>query len=159
MKKQKAIFLDRDGVINFDPGDYTTSLEEFHILPGVFDALKKWQDEGYLLIVITNQAGIAKKLYTIDTLNSIHFYLKNECAKNGILITEIYYCPHHPLTGNCICRKPESLLIEKAIARFNIEKSESYFIGDKERDVACGNAAGVNTILIPINTKLPILLK
>ncbi len=155
MKKQKALFLDRDGVINHDPGDYTKSLQEFTILPLVFDRLKHWQDLGYLLIIITNQGGIAKKLYTETTLLEIHLHFVNECASNGIKITEIYYCPHHPVTGKCLCRKPESILIEKAVARFNIDPSLSFFIGDKDRDVVCGTSAGVTSILIPINTPIP----
>jgi D-glycero-D-manno-heptose 1,7-bisphosphate phosphatase len=149
MQKNKAVFLDRDGVLNKELGDYVCKMEDFHILEHNFKPLKELQDRGYLLIVITNQGGVAKGWYSEKTLGTMHQKLRETYQDNGIHLTEIYYCRHHPLyNGSCLCRKPGSIMLEKAIARFNIEKSKSYFIGDRERDIIAGQAAGVTGILI-----------
>ena len=149
MQYNKAVFLDRDGVLNKELGDYVCKLEDFHVLEHNFSALKELQDRGYLLIVITNQGGVAKGWYSEETLAKMHQHLKDTYTQNGVHITEIYYCRHHPLhNGNCLCRKPGSMMLEKAIARFNIDKTKSYFIGDRERDVIAGEAAGITGILI-----------
>lgn len=145
----KAIFLDRDGVLNKELGDYVCHFEDFKVLEHNFEALKNLQDRGYLLIVITNQGGLAKGWYSVNELNKMHNHLVKEYAAQGILLSEIYYCNHHPeYNGKCLCRKPGSLMLEKAIARFGIDASKSYFIGDRERDVLAGEAAGVKGILI-----------
>lgn len=149
MGQNKAVFLDRDGVLNHELGDYVCKMEDFHILEHNFDVLKDLYDKGYLLIVITNQGGLAKGWYNEGTLAKMHKKLKDDYAANGVEITEFYYCRHHPMyNGNCLCRKPGSMMLEKAIARFNINKSKSYFIGDKETDVIAGQKAGVTGILI-----------
>jgi len=153
----KAIFLDRDGVINFERG-YTHKLEDFVILPDVIEALQLFLQKGYLLIVISNQSGIAKGLYKQSETEVLHKYMLEEFSKNNITISEIYYCVHHPDVSRCICRKPDSLFVEKAIARFNIDASQSYFIGDKERDTEAGEKAGVKGILIEANTPLKNIL-
>lgn len=153
----KAVFLDRDGVINVERG-YTHRLEDFVILPDVIEVLQLLQKRGYLLVVVTNQSGVAKGLYTQSDVEMVHSYMLNEFTKNGIVLSEIYYCLHHPDVSNCICRKPDSLFVEKALARFNIEKSKSYFIGDKERDVEAGEKAGVTGILIEANSPLKDIL-
>jgi D-glycero-D-manno-heptose 1,7-bisphosphate phosphatase len=150
----KAVFLDRDGVINIDIKDYTYRLEDFKIIDGVIEAMKIFSEKGYLLIVITNQGGIAKRLYGHQQVAVLHGHLETILSKENILLTDIYYCPHHPVTGNCICRKPDSLLLEKAIARYEIDPSLSYFIGDRERDVIAGEKAGVHTIMIETNSSL-----
>ncbi|MGB1033243.1 MAG: D-glycero-alpha-D-manno-heptose-1,7-bisphosphate 7-phosphatase [Flavobacteriales bacterium] len=150
----KAVFLDRDGVINHDPGDYTKSVEEFTILPNVLEALKKIQDKGYLLILVTNQGGIAKGLYSHKEVAKIHKYLLEECAKHEVKITEIYYSPHHDDFGKSLTRKPGSLMVERGLARFNVDPSRSYLIGDKQRDCDSGEKVGVKGILIPTNAPL-----
>jgi len=152
----KAIFLDRDGVINFERG-FTFKLEDFKILPDVFEVLKRFQAKGYLLIVISNQSGIGKNLYTQDDVEVLHKYLLNELKKNKIQLQEVYYCVHHPDSGKCLCRKPDALFVEKAIARFNIDPLKSYFIGDKERDVEAGEKCGVKGILIEANSSLKLI--
>jgi D-glycero-D-manno-heptose 1,7-bisphosphate phosphatase len=154
----KAVFLDRDGVINQERGHYTYGLEEFILNDGLFEALKVFQDKGFLLIVITNQGGIAKGLYSNADVEILHNYLIETLTKKGIHLTEIYYCPHHPDTGICLCRKPGSLMLEKALARFDIEASKSYFIGDNERDIIAGKAVDVNTIHIEPNTPLTTII-
>jgi D-glycero-D-manno-heptose 1,7-bisphosphate phosphatase len=153
----KAIFLDRDGVINFERG-YTYRLEDFVILPDVVEVLQKLKKEGFIFIVVSNQGGISKDLYTQENVETLHHYLTNELKKQDIHFAEIYYCVHHPDRSKCICRKPDSLFIEKGLARFNIDASKSYFIGDKERDVEAAEKAGVKGILIESNQALKTIL-
>jgi D-glycero-D-manno-heptose 1,7-bisphosphate phosphatase len=151
---QKALFLDRDGVINNERGDFTYRESDFKFCSDVFESLKIARDKGYLLIIITNQSGIARGIYTKDNLFQLHAFMSNEFKKQGIEFDAIYACPHHPEQGECLCRKPKSLLVEKAIARFNIHPSASYFIGDRERDAEAARSAGVNPILIESNSSL-----
>jgi len=152
----KALFLDRDGVINHDPGDYTMKLDEFVILPGAITSLKKWHDLGYLLIVITNQGGLAKQLYSETEVEAMHQYFQGQCVYHGFQIEAFYFCPHHAdFTGKCLCRKPGSLMIEKALHKFNIDPSQSFMIGDRDRDVQCAEYAGVKGIKIDTNSKIP----
>src|SRR2546422_852755 len=136
----KAIFLDRDGIINkeYNRG-YTYTVDKFIINDDVIEAIKSYRDKGYLLILITNQSGIAKDIYTHDDVAATHNYMENVFGENGVSLDAIYYCPHHPdFDSHCLCRKPDSLLLEKAMARFNIDPSQSYFIGDAERDYKAG---------------------
>jgi len=150
----KAVFLDRDGVINRDISDYTYRLEDFKILEGVIEAMKIFRDKGYKMIVITNQGGIGKKLYTHKDVHILHDHLIKILAAENIHLDEIYYCPHHPVSSNCLCRKPGSIMIEKALARFEIDPKQSYFIGDMDRDVEAGINAGVTPVKIESNTSL-----
>ena len=149
----KAIFLDRDGVINKEIG-YVYRLEDFILTDDIIPSLKKFQNAGFIFVIITNQSGIAKALYTHEDVAKIHTHLLSLMKENGIIISEIYYCPHHPDVEPCICRKPDSGMIEKAVARFNIDISRSYFIGDKERDVQAGEKAGVKSILIEADSPI-----
>jgi D-glycero-D-manno-heptose 1,7-bisphosphate phosphatase len=160
-EKNKAIFLDRDGVLNREMGDYVRRLEDFHILDN-FDALKTLQDKGYLLIVATNQGGLAKGWYTEDELAKMHGKLKSVYKEHGVEFTDMFYCPHHPdFTGDCDCRKPKPGLLLQGITKYDIDPSLSYFIGDRERDVEAGTKAGVKGILInsdqPISTVLNLI--
>jgi len=150
----KGLFLDRDGVINHDPGDYTYSLEEFVILPNVIEGLQLARDKGYKIILITNQGGIAKGLYSEDEVKRIHRYFCEVCQKSGVEITHIYYSPHHPDFGNSLTRKPERLMVERGLARFKLDASQSWMIGDKERDIKCAEDAGVKGILMETNGDL-----
>ncbi len=154
---QKAIFLDRDGVINTERG-FTYRLQDFVILPDLIEVLQLFQQKGFILIVVSNQSGVAKGLYKQTDVEIIHSYMLNEFTKNTISISEIYYCIHHPDVSACICRKPDSLFVEKALARFDIDPKKSYFIGDKERDVEAGEKAGVTGILIEANVSLKTIL-
>ena len=151
---QKAIFLDRDGIINRETGDYIHRIANFLLNDEVIEALQLFQSTGYLLIVITNQSGIAKGLYTHQDVVTIHQHLTALLAEKNIHLTAIYYCPHHPSISKCLCRKPDSLLVEKAIARFFIDPSLSYFIGDADRDVEAGMKAGMKAIKLKSNTSL-----
>lgn len=147
----KAIFLDRDGVINHDPDDYTYSLDETTILPGILKFVQKVKEKGYLIIVITNQGGIDKGRYTHDDVNLVNSFIQNEFNQVGVSIEEFFYCPHHNAKQLCLCRKPDSLLIERGLAKYNADPKKSYFIGDKWRDVECGVKAGVKGIKIDVN--------
>lgn len=150
----KAVFLDRDGVINHDPGDYTKSWEEFTFNDGVFESLKRFQEAGFLLIVITNQGGIAKGLYSQSDYERTTRLMCEAFEEQGIHIKDVYHSPHHDLTGRSLSRKPGSLMIERALYKHNIDPSSSVMIGDKERDIFAGEAAGVRGILIPVNSSL-----
>lgn len=151
----KAIFLDRDGVLNRELGDYVCRLEDFEVLPDVARALRIFQDKGYLLIVVTNQGGIAKGWYSHETLHRMHEKLRRELDRRGVVLSEIYYSPQHPLyTGNSLCRKPGSMMLEKALARFDIDPERSYLIGDRDRDLEAANKLGISGILIDSDQSL-----
>ena len=150
----KAIFLDRDGVINHDPGDYTRSVEEFTLLPTVLEALRALNLQGYKLILITNQGGIAKGLYDHKDVHAIHSHFLTQCAEQGIEITDIFYSPHHPDYGESLTRKPGGLMLEKACAKHDIDPSQSWMVGDKLRDIEAGESAGVAGLKIPVNADL-----
>ncbi|HKR06763.1 MAG TPA: HAD family hydrolase [Bacteroidia bacterium] len=154
----KAVFLDRDGVINKDLADYTFRIADFEFTAGLFDALKNFQQKNYLLIVITNQAGIARNIYTHNDVEQLHNYMQLQLEEKGIHLAEIYYCPHYTETGKCICRKPDSLLLEKALARFNIDPLQSYFIGDRDRDIEAGEKANVKGIKVDGDADLRTIL-
>lgn len=135
----KACFLDRDGTINIDK-NYLYRKEDFEFLLGAVDGLRMIQNNGFKLIIITNQSGIAKDYYSEADFHVLSDWMANSLSKQGISIEKVYYCPHHPEASNhnygfdCNCRKPKLGLFEKAIKEFNIDLSKSYAIGDKLRD-------------------------
>lgn len=136
---KKAIFLDRDGTINKEK-NYLYRIEDFEFLPGVIEALQILQSKGYLLIIITNQSGIARGYYTEKDYEYLNMWMKRELEKEGIHLTADYYCPHLPHASvaefrkECECRKPKLGMYEQAVCDFNIDLSSSYAIGDKIRD-------------------------
>lgn len=150
----KGLLLDRDGIINFDPGDYTTSLAEVRFNPGIFRFVKAAVDKAYKVIVITNQGGLAKGIYTIDAVHEIHQYMAKSFLERGVKIEEFFFCPHHDDFGKCLCRKPGSLLVEKAIAKYNLDPNQSIMIGDKQRDLDAAAKVGVKGFLSALNTDL-----
>ena len=137
----KAIFLDRDGTINVEK-HYLYKKEDFEFLPGVIDALKKLQQAGYMLIIVTNQSGIARGYYTEGECHSLNDWMLSQLKKQGVIIAQIYYCPHLPnaeveaYRKDCNCRKPKLGLFKQAINDYHIQLSKSYAIGDKIRDCA-----------------------
>lgn len=141
----KCVFLDRDGVINKDFVDYAYSLDRFIILPGVVEAVHKLKRAGYLLVVVTNQSGIAKHIYTREQMDQCHAYLQKEVDHQ---IDKIYYAPGHPSCSESLSRKPGTLMFEKAIARFNIDVSQSWMVGDKKRDLVPAIKMGLKTIQV-----------
>ncbi len=151
---QKALFLDRDGVINRERGTYTYQKEDLELLPDVPKILKKAQKKGFLLIVISNQGGIAKGLYSEEELETLHEYLRELLDRYDVALTDIFYSPHHEVRSKSLTKKPSSLLLERAIAKYRIDPSLSYFIGDKESDILAGKRAGIRAIRIRSNTSL-----
>lgn len=147
----KAIFLDRDGIINIERGDYTWLKEDFVFTSGLFDFLRKLSALNFKFVVITNQGGVNKSLYSIDQVNELHLYMLNELKKEGIEVLDVFYCPHHIDFQRCLCRKPASQMLEKAIALYDIDVQKSYLIGDKESDVEAGQRVGVKGILLDSN--------
>lgn len=144
--KQKCVFLDRDGVLNEDANDYTYKVEDLIIPDDVVVGLQDLKKAGYLLIVVTNQAGIAKGLYTRQDVLNCHQYLQNLC---GSVLDDIYFCPHHPqYSSNSLLRKPDSLMLEKAIAKYDIDTEASWMVGDRPRDIEAGQRVGLRTIHI-----------
>ncbi len=143
---QKAIFLDRDGVLNHDKVDYVYTIEEFKIFDGVAEALRLFKQAGYQLIIITNQSGIAKGIYSSKAVFDCYEYLQSQI---GNLIDDMFFCPHHPKFDLvCECRKPGAKMILDAATKHHIDLSKSYMIGDAQRDITAGNTAGVSTIHI-----------
>jgi D-glycero-D-manno-heptose 1,7-bisphosphate phosphatase len=152
---KKAIFLDRDGTINNNCDHYYIwHKEELLLNPGVGEALAELRSRGYMLIVITNQGGISKGEFAAGDVEAVHVHLRSMLEREGISLDEIYYCPHHPMVESCLCRKPQPLMIEKALALFGIDPLSSWMIGDAERDVEAGKAAGLRTIFIEANSDL-----
>ena len=148
------LFLDRDGVINHDPGDYTKNLSEFTILPTVMDALKVAREAGFEVVLITNQGGLAKGLYTHEDVAEIHAFLDAECEKNGTPILDIFYSPHHPSTGRSLSRKPGSPDGGKGVRQTSARPRA--FV-DGRRQAARPDAAspvGVRGVLIEPNAPL-----
>lgn len=152
--KNKAVFLDRDGVLNREIGDYVCRVDDFVVNPGVGECLRKFADKGYLLIMISNQGGIAKGRYTLEELGRMHQILLDELDRHGVGFAEMYFCRHHPQYTQCLCRKPLSLFFEKAIARFQLDPDLCVMIGDTERDIVAANGAGVRGIRVVPNEYL-----
>jgi histidinol-phosphate phosphatase family protein len=146
-KLHPCIFLDRDGVLNMVREDHVKSLKEFVWLPGVFLDMKRLQDAGYKLIVVTNQSAIGKGLTTNGKIRSIHRYMIAECAKHGITLTAIYWCPHTK-EEKCDCRKPQPTMILTAAKDFEIDLESSYMIGDKDSDAEAGRAAHCKACIV-----------
>jgi D-glycero-D-manno-heptose 1,7-bisphosphate phosphatase len=139
----KALFLDRDGVINIDK-HHTYLKEDFEFSKGIFDLCSEYSDLGYLIIVITNQAGIAKGYYTESDYNVLTTWMIEQFKNQGVIISKVYHCPHHPdITGPCDCRKPNPGMLIKAIKEFDLNISECVLIGDKESDLQAGRNAGI----------------
>ena len=144
---QKAIFLDRDGVINVEK-DYVYKIEEFEFIEGVFDTLKAFQKEGFLLFIITNQSGIGRGYYKIEDFKLLTSWMLKEFEKEGITISQVEFCPHSP-DEICQCRKPKTGMIENILKNFSIDLEHSWLIGDKEADIKCANNAKIkNTIQV-----------
>lgn len=150
----KAILFDRDGVINKERGEYTYQKDDFIINEGVYNFIKTAIEKGYLIIIISNQGGVAKGIYSKSTIEELHNYMKFKMKEHNIIINDIYYCPHHNNFGKCLCRKPNSLLVEKVLAKYKIDASKSFLIGDKQRDIDAADKSGVKGVLIKSNENL-----
>ncbi len=150
---QRAVFLDRDGTINREIG-YLYKIEDFEFLPGVPEAIRLLNESGYQVVVVTNQAGIARGYYRENDVDLLHDYINGELQKTGARIDAFYFCPHHPIAGqgpyriDCDCRKPKPGMILKASEALGIDPSRSFMIGDKNDDLLAGWRAGCSPILV-----------
>lgn len=146
----RAVFLDRDGVINVDRG-YVHRAADFQLIDGVIDGLLTLQTAGYLLLIVTNQAGIGRGFYTEDDFLAFSLYVDAVLKSKGVYIARTYYCPHHPdakvtrYRVACDCRKPQPGMLLRARDEFGIDMSRSAIVGDKATDVLAGQRAGVAT--------------
>ena len=155
--KQKAIFLDRDGTINRYVG-FLRDIDDFELLPGVAEAIRRINCLGYLAIVVTNQPVIARGEVTVEQLQTIHNKMETLLGNEGAYINALYYCPHHPRKGfagevpelkiECRCRKPKPGMLLRAAEDFNIDLSQSWMVGDGENDILAGKNAGCHTALV-----------
>ncbi|HOP40371.1 MAG TPA: D-glycero-beta-D-manno-heptose 1,7-bisphosphate 7-phosphatase [Geobacteraceae bacterium] len=149
----RAVFLDRDGVINVEK-EYLYRIEDFQFLPGVPRSLRLLKEAGFLLIVVTNQSGVARGYFHLADVHRLHRYLQDQLGSYGVAIDGFYICPHHPDHGTgeyrveCSCRKPMPGLIERAAADFGIDLKRSFLVGDKLSDLEAGRAAGCRCFLV-----------
>jgi len=140
---QKALFLDRDGVINVEI-NYLYKIEDFEFIDGIFELCQYYQDKGYQIFVVTNQSGIARKYYTEEDFTLLSSWMIQKFKDNNIIIKKVYHCPHHPdISGECTCRKPRDGMLQLAKKEFKIDLVNSIIIGDKERDIEAGLNAGL----------------
>ena len=147
MAQRRAIFLDRDGVINANRPDHVKSWEEFVFLPGAFEALKRIASSDFAILVTTNQAAIARGLTTDAAVREIHERMATEVARAGGRIDAVYYCPHHP-DENCDCRKPRPGLYTRGAREWDVDLEHSYVVGDAMADIVAAQAIGAAPILV-----------
>ena len=153
VKKNRAVFLDRDGTINIEKG-YLFRIEDFSFVPGAPQAIKLLKDAGFLVIVVTNQSGIARGYYSVRDVSLLHNYINAELARSGTTIDAFFICPHHPqgtverYAETCGCRKPLPGMLLTAAEEFSIDLGRSYIVGDKAADVAAGLQAGCRSLLV-----------
>ena len=154
--KDKAVFFDRDGVLNVDV-DYLYKISDLRWVEGAREAVAYLTQAGYKIFVVTNQSGIARGYYTVAQMQELHDFMQREIEARGGKITKFYYCPHHKegkvaeYAKDCDCRKPKPGLLLQAAKDFNIDLSQSIMIGDSDRDVEAGKAAGCRSVLIVRN--------
>lgn len=150
---ERVIFLDRDGTLN-EEVNYLYRKEDLKILDGVPEALRMFRDQGYRIVVITNQAGVARGYYKEEDVQVLHAYMNELLRAQGAEIDAFFYCPHHPEHGVgeykkvCCCRKPEIGMFQQAEKLFAVDKNSSWMIGDKLIDVRAGRNYGVRTVLV-----------
>jgi D-glycero-D-manno-heptose 1,7-bisphosphate phosphatase len=143
----RAVFLDRDGVINQNRPDHVKTWSEFQFLPGVLDALRLLTTAGFRIFIITNQAAVGRGLMSLDSLEDIHTRLRAIAHAHGARIEDIRYCPHTP-EERCHCRKPQPGMIQELAERYQIDCRESFLVGDALTDIAAGQRMGCQTVLV-----------
>ena len=145
---RKAVFLDRDGTINIEK-NYLYRIEEWEWIPGAMEAIRAFNAAGFLVVVVTNQAGIARGLYTEQELKTLHTFVDGEVKKADAKIDRYYYCPHHPeFTDPCECRKPKPGMLLRAAKELNIDLGKSWMIGDRITDMQAAEEAGVKSLMV-----------
>lgn len=144
----KALFLDRDGVVNVEK-NYLYKIDDFELVDGILDVCRHYEEKGYLIIIVTNQSGISRGYYTQEDFNRLSQWMIEHFKSLGVTITHIYHCPHHEsIDGNCDCRKPEPGMFLEAQSDFDIDMASSVMIGDNERDIQAAIRAGVTTNIL-----------
>ena len=160
MGTRPAVFLDRDGVINQE-SEYVYRIDDFHFIDGVFDACRQMSKAGFRLVVITNQAGIARGYYTEDEFHHLTEWMLDEFRQHGVKIDDVYYCPHHPIHGIgpyrrvCVCRKPGPEMILRAAREHSLDLQQSILVGDKASDIEAGRSAGVGCCVLVLTGHPP----
>jgi D,D-heptose 1,7-bisphosphate phosphatase len=153
MRKNTAVFLDRDGTINEEVG-YLDRLDKFKVIPSAYEAIRLINESGMKVVVISNQAGVARGFFTEDFVKITHEHLETALRKKGAYIDKFYYCPHHPTEGIgpyrqvCNCRKPAPGMLLRAAQDLNIDLTRSYLVGDRFRDIEAAKKAGVKGVLV-----------
>ena len=142
----KAIFLDRDGVVNKEK-DYLYKLEDFEFIDDVFDVLKFFQSKGYLIFIITNQSGINRGFYSIEDYTKLTDWMLKKFKQQSIIISKVYFCPHRP-DEQCKCRKPKPQMILEAKKEFDLDLKNSLLVGDKNSDIEAGKNAGITNLFL-----------
>lgn len=149
----KAVFLDRDGTVNEEVG-YLRDLKQLKLIPGSGAAIRRLNDAGLIVVLVTNQSGIARGFFPESLVHETHALLQQMLRSEGARLDGIYFCPHHPTEGKthytmeCDCRKPGTGLIDRAARDLDIDVKESYVVGDKWSDVELGQRAGARTVLV-----------
>ncbi len=156
----RALFIDRDGTL-VEPRHYPSRPDELVLYPGMGSLLRLLREAGFMLVVVTNQSGLARGLFTESDLDRMHDHLRAELGREGVTIDAIYFCPHHlegvvpDLAIACSCRKPEPGMLFQAASDLAIDLASSWFLGDILDDIEAGNRAGCRTILVDIGTERP----
>jgi D-glycero-D-manno-heptose 1,7-bisphosphate phosphatase len=154
LRRQPAVFLDRDGTLNHDTG-YLYRIADFRWLPGAVNAIRALNGGGYYVFVVTNQSGVARGLFEETAIRDLHEWMNIELRAAGARIDEIRYCPHHPEASVaayrtvCSCRKPAAGMLLELMRRWPIIRERSIMIGDQESDAAAGKAAGIASAIVP----------
>lgn len=157
--QSKALFLDRDGVVNKEI-NYLFRISDFKFNRGIFKICKEYINKGFIIIIITNQAGIARGYYSVEDFHKLTDWMISEFKRRNINIHAVYFCPHHPdFSGNCECRKPKPGLINKAVKKFNINIKESVLIGDKQSDIQAGEFSGIKKNFLIKTNDLSTVIK
>ena len=140
---KKALFLDRDGVINIEK-NYLYKIKDFEFINGIFDLCRYYQNKSFIIIVVTNQSGIARDFYSKNDFNILTNWMIDKFKFEGIIIKDVFYCPHHPdYSKDCDYRKPKPGMLFEAQKKYNIDLKNSILVGDKERDIEAGIDAGL----------------
>lgn len=155
----KAVFLDRDGVINRERGEYTFRINDFELLPDVAETIAEIKKRGYLVIVISNQGGVAKGLYSIEDVLKLHAHTCDLLLAANTKIDDLFFSPNHEVTGNSLDRKPGTLLFEKAAYLHNVNFERSFMIGDSQRDIEASQKLGIKSFLIEPNSSIKFIVK
>ena len=152
----KYIILDRDGVINYDSNFYIKSPDEWNAIPGSLEAMAQLNRAGYHILIATNQSGVARGYYDLETLDQIHEKMQRELAAVGGVVDEIFFCPHHP-DEKCPCRKPQPGMFYQMQKKYNLDLSEIFFIGDNYSDVQVANVVGCKPLFVLTGKGEPLL--